>query len=114
MSDGPDYLNRKRAQGYKDRVCLVLDLGLCRPAAYPVPAEDILLSVRDAQSDSSTGGNTRTSATISLFGISYFKVHQIAAEIARYKLPEAYSGKGINYDGQKCFFQREKKNERKN
>ena len=90
--------------------CLVLDLGYCRPAAYPIPERDIQLAIRNA----AEGAGAKTaSATpiISIFGISHLKVHQIAAEIARYRKPEVYSGKGINYDGQK--FSPRDKNERK-
>ena len=103
--------------------CLVLNLGYSHPKTYAIPERDVRLSVRNAQSsDASVGSttqagkggttNAKTNATISIFGISHFKVHQIAASIARYKEPEVYSGKGINYDGQKYFSK--KKNERKN
>jgi ribosomal protein L6P/L9E len=111
---------------------LVLNLGLSHPTTYAIPKKDIRLSIRNAQSSDSNasvpkvprgkegaqkergggkGGlstNAKTSATISIFGISYFKVRQIAAEITRYKEPEVYSGKGINHDGQKCFLKKKK------
>ena len=114
----PPYGNRREGVSR-----LVLNLGCSHPKTYAVPERDVRLSVRNAQSSDANVGSTtpkagkggisttKTSATISIFGISHFKVHQMAAEIARYKEPEVYSGKGINHDGQKCFLK--KRNEPK-
>ena len=98
--------------------CLVLNLGCSHATTYAIPKKDIRLDIRNTHSSDSAavkGGaattqtNAKTSATISIFGISYFKVRKIAAEIALYKEPEVYSGKGINYEGQKCFLKKKKR-----
>jgi len=45
--------------------------------------------------------------TISLFGISHSKVHQIAAEMHECKKPGIYTGKGIRYIGEKALKERD-------
>ena len=81
---------------------LVLDLGWSSNILHPIPKKSV--SVRmSAGADASSGRDSRRSETILLFGVSKFRVNQVAADIYRYKKPEPYKGKGIRYDGEKFF-----------
>ena len=77
------------------RKFLVLNLGWSHQIKYLIPEREVSASILQV-------------GTISLFGISSFKVNQIAAEIYKFKKPEPYKGKGIRYDGEK-FFEKTKK-----
>ncbi len=57
---------------------------------HPIPEREVSASILQA-------------GTVSIFGISSFRVNQTAAEIYRFKKPEPYKGKGIRYDGEKSF-----------
>ena len=75
---------------------LKLQLGYSHDVDFPVP-EGIEIKTPD---------NT----TVEISGIDKQKVGQVAAEIRRWRKPEPYKGKGINYRGEYIFRKEGKKN----
>jgi len=69
---------------------LALNLGWSHQIKYPIPGQEVSASILQA-------------GTVSIFGVSSFKVNQTAADTYKYKKPEPYKGKGIRYDGEKFF-----------
>lgn len=82
---------RAKAQGNK----LELSLGFSHPVVYDVPAG---LTVE-------TPSNTE----IIIKGIDKEKIGQAAAEIRRFRPPEAYKGKGVRYAEEKIILKETKK-----
>ena len=68
---------------------LFLSLGRSHPFFYPF--SHVLISIFGPSSDSFV--------TLSIFGISKFLVHQVAADLYSLKKPDPYKGKGFRYDG---------------
>ena len=67
---------------------LKLDIGLSHSASYKIP-EDVRIFWGDK-------GTEFTGARgITVFGISYARTHEVAAEICSYRKREPYKGKGV-------------------
>lgn len=79
---------------YKNEI-LQIKLGYSHPIYYKISKDIKIISFK--------------SIYIYIFGMSYSKVNQIAANIRLYKVPELYKGKGILYHNEKVLLKEGKK-----
>lgn len=90
-----DRQNHDREPQRRKRQFLIFNLGLSHNLVYAAPSACFVSLPLDASQPRGTAG----SATV--LGISRSTVHQVVADLVRYKKPCQYSGKGIRYDGEK-------------
>ena len=90
-----------------DNKILNLSLGISHQIQYKIPENDVKISCRSSNSDSTSNSNLTNLLT--LFGISNNIITQIAANIYKIKKPDSYKGIGIRYDGLNLIIKSQKK-----